>query len=163
MNKILKPKEAIEIARKLKKQGRSVALVGGFFDILHIGHIKFLEKAKEKADALFVFLESDEQARKLKGENRPVNTQKARAEVLSALKSVDYIVLLPKMKNDKHYDKLVTLINPMIIAVTKGDKNIKHKIRQAEKIGAVILPVLSHIPDKSTSKLAKIIEEGGSL
>lgn len=163
INKILKPKQAIEIAKKLREQKRSIVLVGGVFDILHIGHIKFLEKAKERGNILFVFLESDETARKTKGKNRPINTQKIRAQVLSSVEFVDYIIVLPEMKNDANYDKLVSLIHPIAIAITANDKNIKHKIRQAELIDTKVISVVSEIENKSTTKIAKIIEEENNL
>lgn len=158
MTKIIQPKRAIEIARKLRNQNRKIVLVGGVFDILHIGHIKFLEKAKEKGNILFVFLESDDTAKKLKGENRPINTQKTRALVLAALETVDYIVLLPKMKNDKDYDKLVTLIKPLVIAVSGNDKNIEHKKRQAKITGAKVLTVTAQISNQSTTRLVTIMK-----
>ena len=75
-------------------------LAGGCFDVLHPGHIVFLEKAKKAGDYLVVLLESDKKIRKLKGKGRPVHSQKERAEILSALKSVDSVVCLPYMEND---------------------------------------------------------------
>ena len=63
-----------------------IVLVGGCFDILHLGHVVFLEKAKKEGDVLVVLLESDEKVRFLKGKGRPVHTQSERAEILSALK-----------------------------------------------------------------------------
>lgn len=157
--KIITKANAIKISKELKSEGKSIVLVGGFFDILHFGHIKFLEKAKKHGDFLFVLLESDKTARKIKGENRPMNTQVLRAQVLSALKFVDYIVLLPEMKNDADYDRLVTRLRPMVIAVTQNDKNIRHKTRQANLIGAKVIPVLSQISNKSTSRLVRIIQK----
>ncbi len=159
MNKIIKNSEAITITKKLRRQNKSIVLVGGFFDILHIGHIKFLEKAKGQGDYLFILLESDETAKKTKGESRPINTQASRAQILSALKFVDYIVILPRMKNDADYDRLVTRLRPTVIAVTQNDKNIKHKMRQAKLIGAKVISVISQISNHSTSRLIKIIEE----
>ncbi|MEX2013077.1 MAG: adenylyltransferase/cytidyltransferase family protein, partial [Candidatus Levyibacteriota bacterium] len=128
------------------------------FDILHIGHIKFLEKAKEKGDILFVLLESDEIARKLKGKNRPVNTQRIRAGILSALETISYIVLLPEMKNNDDYDRLVTQLRPMVIAVSENDKNIEHKKRQAKITGARLLTVIPQIANQSTTRLIKTME-----
>lgn len=163
MKKIISAQEAIEISNQLKIQGQKIVLIGGFFDILHIGHIKFIEKAKEKGDFLFILLESDKTARKLKGKNRPINSQENRAEVLASLQSVDYIVTLSEMKNDTDYDKIVSLINPAIIAVTENDKNIQHKQRQAKSIKAKVLTVVSEISNESTTKLARIIEKENNL
>ncbi len=163
MKKIIKIKDIKKIAQQLKKENKKIVIVGGFFDILHIGHIKFLRKAKEKGDTLLVLLESDETSRKLKGENRPINAQDIRAKVLEALEFVNYIISLPVMKNDKDYDNLISLINPSFIAVTQNDKNIGHKKRQAKITGAKLISVISEIKDKSTTKIAKIIEQENNL
>src|SRR4030066_2117530 len=104
-----------------KSEGR-IVLIGGCFDILHIGHVRFLSEAKGMGDYLVVLLESDEKVKELKGKNRPVFIQKERAEVLSALGSVDLIVLLPMMENDSDYLNLVMKIKPDIIAVTEEDR-----------------------------------------
>ncbi len=159
MNKILNINQGIKTAKKLRKEGKRIVLAGGIFDILHVGHIKFLEKAKKKGDVLFVLLESDETARKLKGEKRPINNQRTRALVLSALEAVNYTILLPRMKNDKDYDRLITLIKPMVIAISENDANIKHKKRQAKIIGAKVVSVTAQISNQSTTRLIKIIEE----
>ncbi|MEX2007691.1 MAG: adenylyltransferase/cytidyltransferase family protein [Candidatus Levyibacteriota bacterium] len=159
MNKILNIDQAIRTAKRLRKEKKRIVLAGGIFDILHVGHINFLQKAKEKGDVLFVLLESDETVGKLKGPRRPINTQSARAQVLSALTSIDYVVKLPEMKNDKDYDRLVTRLQPMVIAVTKKDEHIEHKERQAGKIHAQVLFVNDRIRNQSTSRIAKIIQK----
>ena len=158
MKKVINTKEAIDVAKKINTTGKKIVLVGGIFDILHLGHIKFLEKAKEKGDVLFVLLESDETAKKLKGAKRPINSQKVRALVLAALEAVTYAVLLPKMKNNDDYDRLVTRLRPMVIAVSENDKNIEHKKRQAKIIGAKVIPVVPQVSNQSTTRLVRIIE-----
>jgi D-beta-D-heptose 7-phosphate kinase/D-beta-D-heptose 1-phosphate adenosyltransferase len=80
-----------------------IVLTGGCFDILHIGHVRFFPEAKKMGDYLVVLLESDKNVKKLKGENRPVFIQKERAEMLSALGSVDLVVLLPMTRTDRDY------------------------------------------------------------
>ncbi len=159
MKKILNIDQAAKIANKLKKQNKSIVVAGGFFDILHIGHIRFLEKARQSGNMLFVLLESDKTARKLKGKNRPINSVQIRAEILAALTCVDYIVILPEIKNNQDYDKLISSLSPMVLAVTKNDKNIEHKKRQAQKTGARVLSVVSEIDNESTSRIARIIEK----
>jgi len=119
MSKILKIEDAIKIAKTLREQNKSIVLVGGVFDILHVGHVKFLEKAKEQGHILFVILESDGNTRKLKGKDRPINNQKNRAIVLSSLTCVDYIVMLPNLSTNTQYDSIVFQIQPSIIATTK--------------------------------------------
>lgn len=159
MNKILNPNQISSVVEKIKKENKSIVLVGGFFDLIHIGHIKFLQRSKEKGDFLFLILESDETAKKLKGANRPINNQKNRSEVLSALECVDYVITIPSMKNNSDYDKLVSLINPDIIAVSENDKNIEHKKRQAKMLNAKILQVVPEISNQSTSRIIKILEQ----
>ncbi len=128
-------------------------LAGGCFDVLHPGHIVFLEKAKKAGDYLVVLLESDKKIRKLKGKGRPVHSQKERAEILSALKSVDSVVCLPYMENDFKYDEIILKINPDIIAATHGDEEIEHKKRAAKKAGAKLIFVTKMIGHHSTSKI----------
>ncbi len=139
----------------LRTQNKSIVLTGGCFDILHLGHIRFLEKAKKEGGILLVMLESDEQIRKLKGTGRPVHTQKERAEILSSLRSIDYVLLLPGQMQNQDYDLLVKKIKPAIIALTKGDSTVEHKKRQAKLTGAKLRYVTPRIPDKSTSTIAQ--------
>jgi bifunctional ADP-heptose synthase (sugar kinase/adenylyltransferase) len=107
-------------------------------------------------------VESDEKVRKIKKANRPINSQLTRAEVLSSIRFVDYVIKIPYFDNAE-YDKLVTNLNPSIIAVTKGSEAIKYTKRQAEMISARILEVIGQIPDQSTSKIAKIIADENTL
>ena len=138
-----------------KSEGR-IVLTGGCFDILHIGHVRFLSEAKKMGDYLVVLLESDEKVKELKGKNRPVFIQKERAEVLSALGSVDLIVLLPMMENDSDYLNLLMKIKPDIIAVTEDDPHIEKKRFQAKEVGGE-LKIISLTKTFSTSKLANIL------
>ena len=157
MDRVIKVNQAIKISKELKDKGKSIVLVGGCFDILHIGHVKFLESAKHLGDTLFVLLESDRNVRKLKGKNRPINPQAERALVLKALRFVDYVILLQSMKTDKEYDKLIGQLKPDIIATTKDDPMIKHKKRQAKIVGGKVIQVISRLKNKSTTRLSKLI------
>ncbi len=156
MNKIINVKKSIEVSKKLKQDGKSVVVVGGCFDILHPGHVLFLEKAKKAGDVLFVLLESDEAISQKKGEQRPIHTQKDRSLVLANLVSVDYVVILPLLKTDRDYDDLLSKLKPTIIATTKGDPNRYHKVRQANLVGARVINVVKRIENTSTSSLAKL-------
>lgn len=154
MEKIITIEDAIKAAKKLRAQRNKIVLVGGCFDILHIGHVEFLKKAKEKGDALFLLLESDKKVKQIKGKNRPIHTQKERAKVLSALETVDYVILLPYFAKNQDYDNLVMQIKPDIIATTKTDKYREHKERQAKLLNAQVLDVIDRLPNKSTHLLA---------
>lgn len=163
MSKIIDVEKAIKLSKKLRKAGKTVVLTGGCFDVLHLGHVRFLEFAKKRGDFLLVFVESDEKVRKIKKENRPINNQAERAEVLSSIRFVDYVIKIPFFENNDEYDKLVSSLKPSIIAVTKGSEAIKHAQRQAKKIGAQVTQVLGRIPDHSTTKIAKIISDENIL
>jgi D-beta-D-heptose 7-phosphate kinase/D-beta-D-heptose 1-phosphate adenosyltransferase len=138
------------------KSNGKIVLTGGSFDILHIGHVKFLSEAKGAGDYLIILLESDQKVKKLKGSNRPVFIQRERAEMLAALASVDLIVLIPMMENDADYLNLVTKIKPDIIAVTENDPQIENRRRHAKEVGGE-LKIIPLTKTFSTSKLAKII------
>ena len=163
MNRIINVEKAAKISKKLKTEGKIIILAGGVFDILHIGHIKFLEAAKKRGDVLFVLLESDENVKKIKGKDRPINSQTDRALILSALKFVDYVVILNEMKTNKDYDNLIIKIKPDIIATTKKSPQEIHNIRQAKLVNAKVALVINRISDKSTSRLANIIKKENNL
>ncbi len=131
-------------------------LVGGCFDLLHFGHISFLKQAKSYGDYLVVALESDENARRMKGENRPIHNQKQRKEMLEALSVVNEVLMLPPMKTNEEYYALVKGVQPSVIAVTEGDPILEKKKIQAGTVDAqlVIIPKI-HTP--STSQLAKLL------
>jgi D-beta-D-heptose 7-phosphate kinase/D-beta-D-heptose 1-phosphate adenosyltransferase len=99
-----------ELAR-LKKSGKKIAFTNGCFDILHLGHVSYLEKAKKDNRVLVLGLNSDASVRRLKGPSRPVNGQLARASVVAALESVDYVTIFT---DDTPY-KLIKAIVPDVL------------------------------------------------
>lgn len=105
---------------------------------------------RKKGDILIV--ESDQKVKKLKGDTRPVHTQQERARVLSALRTVDFVIILPFMDSDESYGQLIQEIQPDIIAVTEGYKNT-HQERIAQMTGAKLKYVTKKIGDHSTSKI----------
>ena len=133
---------------------QKVVLVGGCFDILHYGHICFLKESKKLGDRLVVFLESDENTRKLKGPKRPIHSQEQRSEILKSLSFIDEVVSLPPLPD---YRKLTKGVNPQIIAVTQGDPMLKEKKEHAKKVGAKVV-VIPEIKTKSTTQIAKLLE-----
>lgn len=157
MGKIINIEKAVEIAELLHKETASIILAGGCFDILHIGHLIFLENAKKNGDILIVILESDEQITKLKGANRPLNIQSDRARLLASLTPVDYVIPLKPDMRDIDYEKIVSGIKPDFIAITKGDPYKKQKDRQAKKINCTVIEVTQVITDKSTSRLIELL------
>lgn len=127
-------------------------LVGGCFDVLHVGHVKFLKKAKSFGDYLIVLLESDVNIKKLKGPTRPFHNQKERKEVLKSLRFVDEIIVLPDVITNKTYDDLIKKIKPNIIAITKGDPIADKKLIQAKSVGAK-LKIVKKYKSHSSSKI----------
>lgn len=149
MDKVLNVDKIPDILKKIKK--KKIVLAGGCFDVLHPGHVIFLQKAKKIGSILIVLLESDERIKTLKGVSRPVHNQKERALVLSALQFVDFIILLPNI-NDQKYDEILLKIKPNIIAVTKGIDD-KYQKSAARLVGAQLKYVTKMIGDYSTTKL----------
>ena len=92
-DKIITREQVSQIVSQLKREGRKVAFTNGCFDLLHIGHLELLENARKLGDILIVGLNSDDSVRRLKGPQRPINTQLDRARILAALEVVDYVVI----------------------------------------------------------------------
>jgi len=85
--------ELIELVRRDRTQNLTIAFANGAFDLLHVGHIRYLEGAKREADRLVVALNSDKSVRGLKGPSRPILPETDRAELVSALRAVDYVII----------------------------------------------------------------------
>lgn len=155
MNKIIQTDVIDKVVEKIKKLGKTIVLVGGCFDILHVGHTLFLETAKKEGDFLFVLLESDENTKKKKGEGRPINSQKKRTAVLCALKFVDYVIPLIGVTKNEDYDKLIVQIKPDVIAMTKGEPGVEQRKKQAVAVGAELKLVIDRVKEESTTGLIK--------
>ena len=136
-------------------ENKKTVLVGGCFDLIHFGHLKFLEKAKEQGDFLIVALESDEFIKKHK-KKQPVHQQSERVEILSNLNMIDLILLLPLFKTNNDYFDLVKKVSPRIIAVTVGDQQLENKKKQAIEIGAEVKEVVTNLKNFSTRNIAKV-------
>ena len=93
MGQLLRRENIAEFVRNLQKSGKTVVATNGCFDILHVGHVRYLQKTKSFADYMIVLLNSDRSVRSIKGEGRPINNENDRAEVLNALSCVDYVVM----------------------------------------------------------------------
>lgn len=104
--KIKSQTEISRIIQKFKRQGKKIVTFNGSFDVLHIGHIKSLQEAKRQGDILIVLLNSDKSVKKYKGLNRPINFQKERAKMLSALECVDYITVFNEINPKKILEKI---------------------------------------------------------
>ena len=108
-----------EIVTSLKAKGKRIVFTNGCFDILHVGHVRYLKEAKALGDILILGLNSDYSVKSLKGSNRPINNESDRAEVLSALKAIDYVVIF----DEKTAENIVGEVKPDIYA-KGGDYSI---------------------------------------
>ncbi len=107
--------------KKWKKEGKKVVFTNGCFDIIHAGHVDYLEKAKSLGDVLIVGLNSDESVRRIKGKDRPVNIQEHRKRVLEALKPVDLVVIF----DEDTPERLIKQIKPDVL-VKGGDWSVEN-------------------------------------
>ena len=113
--------EFVPVIARLKQDGKRIVFTNGCFDIIHVGHIRYLKSAKELGDILVIGLNSDESVRKIKGDNRPIVSQGERAEVLSSIRSVDYVVIF----NEDRPDKLIQQVKPDVLV-----KGADYKMRE---------------------------------
>lgn len=114
MGELVSQNRIIEIVREMQAKGKTFAATNGCFDILHVGHVRYLQKTKSLADFSIVMLNSDKSVKLIKGEDRPINNEDDRAEILNALSCVDYVVLF----EERSPAKLLEAIKPDIY--TKG-------------------------------------------
>ena len=134
--------------------GQIVTLATGVFDILHIEHLRFLKRAKQQGDVLFVGIERDRRVRQLKVRGRPVNSEMQRAQVLSALKSVDCVFLLPDdMENQAGRERVIQNLKPDIYAVSANTPFLQEKEKIIKKFAGQLRVVLEHNPNISTTKI----------
>tara|TARA_B100000427_G_C15509604_1_gene595595 strand:- start:789 stop:1253 length:465 start_codon:yes stop_codon:yes gene_type:complete len=113
-------KENREIIEKIKAQRKKIVFTNGCFDLLHVGHIRYLFEAKQLGDILIVGLNSDKSVREIKGQNRPINSFEDRAILLSALDSVDLVIMF----EEQTPENLIKRIVPDIL-VKGGDYKIE--------------------------------------
>ena len=113
-------KNNYSIINKIKSEGKKIVFTNGCFDLLHVGHIKYLSQAKDLGDILIIGLNSDKSVKKLKGNNRPINSFEDRAKLLAALKSVDLVIKF----EEQTPENLIKEIIPDVL-VKGGDYDIE--------------------------------------
>lgn len=134
------------------RAGKKIVLATGFFDLLHEEHINFLKKAKSAGDILVAAVESDNRARRVKGEGRPVEAQSVRCEKVG--KYADYVVALgDDFDNQEAYESLMAAVKPEIYAVSSHTSFQENKKQLSEKFGGKLVVVHAWNPEVSTSKI----------
>ncbi len=106
MGKLVSQFEIIDIVNKGHREGKTYVVTNGCFDILHVGHVRYLKKTKSFADYLIVLLNSDSSVKAIKGDSRPINNELDRAEILSSLSCVDYVVLFDESSPGNLLEKI---------------------------------------------------------
>jgi len=155
-SKIKTQEEIMEVIQRLRKKEKKIVFTNGCFDLLHIGHIKLLREAKMKGDILIVALNSDSSVRKLKGKKRPVITYSERAQILSALDCVDYVVKFAELTPLT----LIKKIKPDVLV--KGNDYSKEEVVGkdiVEKYGGRV-ELIDLVKGKSSSGIVKRIKNG---
>lgn len=154
MKQKIKGREELQkIIKDLKANGKRVVFTNGCFDLLHIGHIRYLEKAKTLGDILVVGVNSDHSVRNLKGPGRPILPEEERAEILSGLNCVDYITIFDKPDPLE----LISSLRPHIL-VKGGDWTKETTIGRevVERSGGEVV-ILPFVEGTSTSNLIETI------
>ena len=154
--KIKKWEELKEVVEKSKGVGESIVFTNGCFDLIHVGHTRYLEEAKKQGDIFIVAVNSDSSVRTLKGENRPIIPEEQRAEVVAALGCVDYVTVFSELDPLR----LITYLKPDYL-VKGGDwaedsiigKDVVEGEGEAPRAGVVELPLNGEVGDRRAAVL----------
>ena len=118
----------VRMCQLWKEKGKRIVFANGIFDILHVGHVRYLKDAKKEGDILIVGINTDNSVRKLKGPKRPIFSEKERALLISSLKCVDYVFLYPGI----NFSSALKLLRPHIHA--KGTDYSKDTVPERETV-----------------------------
>ncbi|HEX9630025.1 MAG TPA: D-glycero-beta-D-manno-heptose 1-phosphate adenylyltransferase [Pyrinomonadaceae bacterium] len=147
--KILSLDELLGVRQGLRAAGKTLVFTNGVFDLLHVGHVRYLAEARALGDVLLVAINSDRTVRELKGEGRPLTTESERAEILAALRQVDYVTIFDEISPRA----LITQLLPDVL-VKGGDYNLDeiHGREEVEAAGGRVV-ALPFIAGASTSAI----------
>ena len=155
MGQIVTQEEIVSIVRTGQKEGKTFAATNGCFDILHVGHVRYLQKTKSLADFSVVMLNSDKSVKLIKGDSRPINNESDRAEILTALNCVDYVVLF----EEKSPAGLLEKIKPDIY--TKGADYTLETLPEREIVerNRIKVEFIEFVQGKSTTNIINKINK----
>jgi len=155
MNKILERNALSNQLEELRKKGKKIAFTNGCFDILHVGHVRYLREAKKTADVLVLALNSDSSVRSIKGEKRPLMNENERAEILAALEFVDFITIFEELTPLE----LICCLKPDILI--KGGDWPEEKVvgREEVKKWGGRVAIIPEIEGKSTTNIVEKIKK----
>ena len=157
MKTLLSLEEFLEIRKKLKAEGKKLVFTNGCFDIIHRGHVDYLNRAKALGDYLVVALNSDESVRKLKGEGRPINKLEDRAFVIANLKAVDFVV---SFDEDTPFE-IISAIIPDVL-VKGGDWSIENIVgRDVVEANGGKVYSLPYVENYSTTNIINKMKSSG--
>lgn len=153
MGKLVSQDEIIQIVKDFKDKGKTFVATNGCFDILHVGHVRYLNKTKTYADFSIIMLNSDSSVKELKGPDRPINNENDRAEILSSLSCVDYVVLFDERSPGFLLDK----IKPNIY--TKGADYSLENLPERDIVlkNDIKVEFIEFVQGKSTTKVIEKI------
>lgn len=153
--KILSPVELLGVRQGLRAEGQRLVFTNGVFDIIHVGHVRYLEQARCLGDVLLVAINSDRTVRQLKGEGRPLITENERAEILASMRAVTYVTIF----DDVSPRALIRGLLPDVL-VKGGDYALKeiHGREEVEAAGGKVV-ALPFIVGASTSKIIEQMKQ----
>jgi rfaE bifunctional protein nucleotidyltransferase chain/domain len=138
--------------------GDGLVAVTGVFDLLHVGHLRFLQAARALGSRLVVGVESDERVRRWKGPDRPIQTQEDRCELLSALRVVDSVFIIEGERVEPdYYVELLRPLHARYLAVTVNDPFLEAKRAAMAEIGVELRVVIPRVENYSTSHLIQLL------
>ena len=158
VEKILSQDELLGLRQGLRASGKTLVFTNGVFDLLHVGHVRYLAAARALGDALVVALNSDRAVRELKGRQRPIVNQDERAEILAALKQVDYVTIFDEISPRR----LITSLLPDVL-VKGGDYQLDeiHGREEVEAAGGRVVS-LPFVAGVSTSTIIERLNKAKS-
>ncbi|MBL9173414.1 MAG: adenylyltransferase/cytidyltransferase family protein [Verrucomicrobiales bacterium] len=160
-DKVLSPTRLSEWRDQLRREGRSLVVTNGCFDLLHVGHVAYLEAARSLGNALLIGVNGDDSVRQLKGPGRPLNSEFDRARVLAALASVDGVCIFPEVRAVR----FLAAVRPDIY-VKGGDytlDSMNQEERKAVESAGGQIRFLQFVPGKSTTALVQRVQSGTEL